>query len=114
MLNNDLSEMADVIGTVIYSRKMLCTSDSIDLYTAWVFIASQMVQIDVTLLTWGRASLIKLKLYLKLVKVNISNVARSLQALEVFIMPVTICSFQKKIFKTLDRRQQIILIKSVI
>ncbi len=38
---NDLLEVADVIGTVIYSRKMLCTSDSIDLYTAWVFIASQ-------------------------------------------------------------------------
>ncbi len=27
---NDISEVADVIGTVIYSRKMLCTSDSID------------------------------------------------------------------------------------
>ncbi len=42
---NNLLEVADVIGTVIYSRKMLCTSDSIDLYTAWVFIASQMVAI---------------------------------------------------------------------
>ena len=37
---NDPSEVADVIGIVKYNRKMLCTSDSIDLYTTWLFIAS--------------------------------------------------------------------------
>ena len=38
---NDSSEVADVIGTVKYNYRMLCTSDSINLYTTWLFIASQ-------------------------------------------------------------------------
>ena len=56
---NNPSEVADVIGIVKYNRRMLCTSDSIDLYTTWLFIASQMIRMDVTLITVGRACLIK-------------------------------------------------------
>ena len=45
---NDLSEVADAIGTVKNNRKVLWNSDSIDLYTAWLFIASQIIRMDVT------------------------------------------------------------------
>ena len=53
-----LSEVADVIGIVRYSRNMLCISENIVLCTACVFIASQIVRIHVTVLTKGAPCLI--------------------------------------------------------
>ena len=45
---NVLSEVDDVIGTVKYNLSTLCTSESIDLYALFIFIASQTVRIDIT------------------------------------------------------------------
>ncbi len=56
---NVLSDVADVIGTVKYSLSKLCTSDSIDLYTVCVVIASHIVRTLVSPFTIGVASLIK-------------------------------------------------------
>ena len=54
---NDLSEVAGVIGNVKYNCRILCTSDSINWHTTWLFIASQiMVRMDVTLITVDRVA----------------------------------------------------------
>ena len=55
---NVLSEVADVMGMVRYSRNMLCITGNIVLYTVCVFMASQIVWTLVTFLTEGVPCLI--------------------------------------------------------